>query len=71
MVDHGFEGDGEGGGVAEDGHGEGVADEKQVEVGFIEDLGDRVVPGGEGGDGTLLLFPLTEMLGGDGHGCNF
>ncbi len=56
VVEHLVDGDGEGVFVAEDDHGERVADQDQVDAGFVGEAGGGVVVGGEGGDGLALRF---------------
>ncbi len=60
MVEHVLHGDVGGVRVAEDDHAEGVADEDEIEAGFVEETGGGVVVGGEGRDGRAGGFPVTE-----------
>jgi len=46
--------------MAENDHGERVADQKQVDAGFVHKAGTGVVVGGERGDGLALALHFTE-----------
>lgn len=65
VVEHVVESDVGGVGEAEDDHPEGVANEEEVEAGFVEEAGGGVIVGGEGGDGRMAKADLSgaEELG--------
>ena len=67
VVKHFVHGDGEGVFMAEDDHGKRVADEQQVDAGFVDEAGAGVVVGGERGDGFALALHFAE--GGHGDFC--
>ena len=64
VVQHLVHGDGEGVVVAEDDHGERVADQQEIDAGFVDEAGAGVVVRGERGDGLALALHFTER----GHG---
>jgi hypothetical protein len=76
MVQHLFHGDRQSAVIAEDDLGERVADEDEIDVGFIGKAGGGVVVGGEGNDGLVLALlvgkgldgdAMAEIAGGDAH----
>ena len=67
VVQHLVHGDGEGVVVAEDDHGERVADEEEVDAGFVDQARAGVVVGGERGDGFALALHFAK--GGHGDFC--
>ena len=65
VMEHFIDGDSECVVVTEDHHGEGVADEEEVDSGFVYQAGGGVVVSGEGGDGLALSLHFAERRHGD------
>ena len=65
VVQHLVHGDGQRVFVAEHDHGEGVADEDEVDAGFVDQAGGGVVVGGERGDGLALALHFCQRRNGN------
>ena len=65
VVQHLVYGDGEGVFVAQHDHGEGVANEDEVDAGFVDKARCRVVVCGERGDGLALALHFCQRRNGN------
>ena len=63
VVDHVVEGDVRGVRIAEHDHAEGVADEDEIDAGFVHETRGRVIVGGECCDLVPGLLELPELMG--------
>lgn len=68
VVDHVFEGDGDGGGMAELGGTDGIADEDEGNFCEFEEMGDLGVVGGEGGEFFDAFHGADDVRGYFFHG---